>query len=370
MCPTGVAVDSSGAVFIADTGHGRVVKVSLQGSFTNVVGNGALGTYWGDGSDARSAALGTPLGVVVDNAGNLYIADTGNSRVRRVSPDGIITTVAGNGTFGFSGDGGPATSAQLKGPAGLALDGSGNLYIADFLDNRIRKVSPDGTITTVAGRGDTNPPLGEGGPATSAALAGPLGVAVDAGGNLYIADTAFYLIRKVTPAGTIITVAGTNYYQKGQVDIGYPTGVTVDSGGNLYIATLNTIRKLSPDGSISIIAGDPAEPRSSGDGGPASSATLQGPVAVALDPLGNVYISGGALSGFGPATGYVRKIGAGGIITTIAGNGLLGYSGDGGPATAASLSAAAAGIAVDVRGTVFVADVFNNVIRVLRPASQ
>jgi sugar lactone lactonase YvrE len=369
LCPGGVAVDRAGNLYVADTGHGRIAKISPQGDVANIVGDGTPGNYWGDGGKAADAALFVPVGVVVDASANLYIADTRNSRVRKVSPDGVITTVAGTGISGYSGDGGPAASAQLRGPAGLAVDASGNLYIADYLDNRIRKVSVDGTITTVAGRGDFNPPLGDGGPATSASLAGPLGVAVDSRGNIYIADSSFFLVRKVSPAGIITTVAGRNYFQGGPNDIYLPTGVAVDSAGNLYIATITTIHKLAPDGTFTTVAGNDTAvaPGPSGDGGPATRAALQGPFAVAVDQAGNLYISGGNLSGYGSGAGHVRKVTGDGIITTIAGNGVSGYSGDGGPATSASFSAAAGGIAVDASGAVYVADVYNNVIRVLRP---
>lgn len=370
VCPAGVAVDSSGNLYVSDTGHGRIAKISAQGDLTAVAGDGTPGNYWGDGGKASEAAISLPLGVAMDKAGNLYIADAGNSRVRKVSPDGVISTVAGNGTSGYSGDGGPAISAQLRGPAGLAVDAAGNLYIADHLDNRIRRVSADGMISTVAGRGDTNPPLGDGGPATSASLAGPFGVVVDTSGNLYIADTFFYLIRKVSPAGIITTVAGRNFYANGPNDVGFPTGLAMDATGNLYIATTAMIRKLSPDGTISTVAGNGATGISSGDGGPATSAALQGPFALALDGAGNIYISGGSLSGFPFGSGYVRKVTGDGTISTIAGNGAIGYSGDGGPAVSASFSAAATGIAVDAGGAVYVADIYNNVIRVLRPSTQ
>ena len=372
ICPTGLALDSAGNVYVSDTGHARIAKISPQGTIANVVGDGIAGNYWGDGGKATDAALDVPLGVAVDASGNLYIADTRNSRVRKVTPGGVITTVAGNGTSGYSGDGGPATSAQLRGPTGLAVDAGGNLYIADELDNRIRKVSANGIISTVAGRGDTNPPLGDGGPATSASLAGPFGVAVDTSGNLYITDTFFYLIRKVSPAGIITTVAGRNYYANGPNDVGFPTGLALGAGGNLYIASEGTIRRLSPDGTISAVAGigQGSAVVPSGDGGPATSAALRSPFAVALDAAGNLYISGGDLSGYFGGNASVRKVTGDGIISTIAGNGTSGYSGDGGPATSASLSPAAAGIAVDGAGNVYVADVFNNVIRILRPAPK
>ncbi|HEY6342781.1 MAG TPA: NHL repeat-containing protein [Bryobacteraceae bacterium] len=366
-CPADVAVDGAGNVYVADTGHSRIARISPQGDIASVVGDGAPGNYWGDGGKAIDAGIYYPLGVIADNSGNLYVSDSSNSRVRKVAPDGTITTFAGTGVSGYSGDGGPATAAQLKAPAGLAFDASGNLYIADWLDNRIRKVSTDGTISTVAGRGDAVPPLGDGGPATAAALAWPLGVAVDASGNLYIADSGFFLIRKVSPGGIISTVAGSDYYQKGSTDVGDPTGLAVDAAGNVFIATSNTIRKLAPDGTVSTVAGN-GNSGTSGDGGPATSATLQGPFAVALDPAGNLYISGGSLSGYPFGSGYVRKIAPNGIITTIAGNGVAGYSGDGGPATGASFSTATAGIAVDGSGTVYVTDVFNSVVRALRPS--
>ena len=222
-------------------------------------------------------------------------------------------------------------------------------------------------------RGDANPPLGDGGLAINAALAGPLGITVDAGGNLYIADTSFYLIRKVSPAGIISTIAGRDYYlQNGPNDVGFPTAVNLDAAGNLLIATQGSIRKLSSNGDLSTIAGTTTQrtPHPSGDGGPATGATLQGPVGVASDAAGNLFVFGGELSGFFGIGGSVREVTGDGIINTIAGNGILGYSGDGGPAASASFSGAAAGIAVDAAGDTYVADVFNNVIRILRPAAK
>jgi len=348
------------------------------------MGDGIPASYWGDGGPATDAALYLPLGVVVDASENLYIADTGNSRVRKVSPDGVITTVAGTGTSGYSGDGGPATKAQLTGPAGLALDTAGNLYIADYRDHRIRKVSTNGIISTVAGDGSTGQgfePWGDGGPATSAELAGPMGVAVDANGNVYIADSYHFLVRKVSVGGIITTVAGGRFapFLDGgdgrlatEVGLRLPTGVSVDAAGNLYIATGDRIRKVSSGGIISTVAGNAnagtAQP--TGDGGPATSAALQVALALALDADNNLYISGGQLSGYFDGAGYVRKVTGDGNIHTVAGNGARGYSGDGGAATSGSFSASTAGIAVGSGGTIYVADVFNNVIRALRVASS
>ena len=368
--PGGVAVDNTGNLYVTETSGGRIERISLQGDANNVIGGDTPGNYWGDGGKAIDSGLSTPVGLAIDPAGNLYIADYGNSRVRKVTLDGSITTVAGNGTLGHSGDGGPAASAQLKGPAGLALDTSGNLYIADQLDNSVRMVSPDGTITTVAGRGDANPPLGDGGPAKKAALAAPLAVAVDTAGNLYIADTEFFLIRKVAPSGIISTIAGRNYYyQDGPIPISLPTGLAVDAAGNLDIAMLNTIGQLSPGGVLTTIAGNAdGGIGSAGDGGPATKATIFGAFGLARDDAGNLFVAGGDIAGFSSyGGGYIRKIAPNGIINTIAGNGTAGYSGDGGSATAASFSSGTAGLAVAPDGTVYVADLYNNVVRALRP---
>jgi hypothetical protein len=185
--PDGVAVDGTGNLFVVDHGNNRVRKVSPDGIIVTVAGDGTPG-FSGDGGPAASAQFLGPKGVAVDQTGNLFIADTGNRRIRKVSPSGIITTVAGSGTPGFSGDGGPAASAQLNAPTGLAVDGAGNLYIADTGNRRIREVSKDGTITTVAGDGDLGS-SGDGGPATSAQLYPPNAVAVDGAGNLFIADS-------------------------------------------------------------------------------------------------------------------------------------------------------------------------------------
>ena len=250
------------------------------GIITTVAGNGSC-CFSGDGGQATSASLASPNSVAVDASGNLYIADISN-RVRKVSPSGIITTVAGNGTQGFSGDGGPAISASLNEPYGLAVDASGNLYISDLANNRIRKITPGGTISTIAGIGPScpasGPPCGgfsgDGGKATSAALNNPRGVALDASGNFYIADTDNSRIRKVSPAGIITTVAGDGntytctpascspfYGDGGQATSAgllFPEGVAVDASGNLYIAdTVNErVRKVSANGIITTVAGN------------------------------------------------------------------------------------------------------------------
>jgi uncharacterized protein (TIGR03437 family) len=302
--PRGVAVDSAGNIYIADSQDNRVRKVS-NGIITTVAGNGGPG-FTGDNYPATSTELYSPSGVAVDSAGNIYIADTSNFRIRKVS-NGVITTVAGNGTQGFSGDNGPATSAQLYDPCGVALDSAGNLYIADGNSNRIRKVS-NGITTTVAGSGVAGF-SGDNGPATSAKLAGAWAVALDSAGNLYIAD-----------------------------------------GNN------NRIRKVS-DGVITTVAGNGTQ-GFSGDNNLATSAALAAPVGVVVDSTGNVYIADTDNS-------RIRKV-SNGVITTVAGNGTQGFSGDNGPATSAEL-AGAVGVGVDSIGDVYIADAFNNRIRALSP---
>ena len=204
--PYGVAVDGNGNVYIADEYNNRIRKVSAAGIITTVAGNGTAG-YSGDGDTATLAELNHPVGVAVDGSGNVYVVDGQNQCIRKVSVTGIITTIAGNGTSGYSGDGGPATAAELWYPIAVAVDVSDNVYIADYGSNRIRKVSAAGIITTIAGNG-TAGYSGDGGAATSAELYNPVGVAVDGSGNVYESEVNNNRIRKVSAAGIITTIAG------------------------------------------------------------------------------------------------------------------------------------------------------------------
>jgi uncharacterized protein (TIGR03437 family) len=373
--PIGVAVDGEGNLFIADSNNNRVRKVSTDGIIATVAGNGTSG-FSGDGGPAINAQMAGSNGVAVDGEGNLFIADHNNNRVRKVSTNGIIATVAGNGTSGFSGDGMPATSAQIWGPDGVAVDGSGNLFIADTTNNRVRKVSTDGIIATVAGNG-TSGFSGDGGPATKAAMWHPLGIAVDGSGNLFIADTTNDRVRKVSTNGTITTVAGGgNSGSAGDggpatsAQLAYPSAVAVDGSGNLFIADEHSasVRKVSANGIIATVAGNGIA-AFSGDGGLATSASLTGPDSVAVDGSGNLFITDSF-------SNRVRKVSTDGIITTVAGNGLGGFSGDGGPATSAQLYLLFSstfekfGVAVDGTGNVFVADSSNNAVRRLTPTNQ
>jgi uncharacterized protein (TIGR03437 family) len=317
-------------------------------------GNGTAG-FTGDGGAPTSAQLNLPVGLTFDSSGNLYISDGGNYRVRKIS-GGSITTVAGNGTSGYSGDKAGATSAELRDPTGLALDSSGNLYIADAPNHVIRMVTPGGTITTFAGN-NTGGYAGDGGAATSAELEFPCGVAVDSSGNVWIADSGNNVIRVVT-GGTIVTVAGG---AATVAQLSNPEAIVFDAAGSLYIADTGSRRILKFDhGELTVLAGG-GNVGFAGDNGPAINAYLDDPMGVAVDSAGNVYVSDSINS-------RIRRISPSGIITTIAGSSDPGYSGDGGPAPNAELQFPR-GIAVGSSGKIFIADTGNNVVRALTPAA-
>ncbi len=296
--PVGVARDSAGNTYIADTNENRVRKVAANGTITTVAGTGTLG-YSGDGGPAASAWLNQPRGLALDASGNLYIADSNNYRIRKVDTSGNITTVAGYGSCcSAAGDGGAATSARFGTVYGIALDAAGDLYIADGNNSRIRMVNTSGTITTVAGTG-TSGYSGDGGAATSAQLNYPYGVAVDTAGKLYIADQSNQRIRKVDTSGNITTVAGSGtsgYSGDGgaatSAQLYYPEAVAVDSAGNLYIADLDNqlIRKVTAAGIITTVAGNQGYGYS-GDGGPAVNASFRSPSALSVDASGYVVIA-------------------------------------------------------------------------------
>jgi hypothetical protein len=311
--PGGLALDGAGNIYIADPAKSVIRKVNTAGIITTVAGNGNGSTaFSGDGGPATSASIyiipSNHNGIAVDGAGNLYIADDGHNRVRKVDTAGIITTVAGTGTLGFSGDGGPAKNAMLWRPNAVAVDGAGNLYIADADNFRIRKVDTAGVITTVAGNGAIGS-SGDGGLAINAALFEIRGVAVDGAGNIYISDQAAKSVRKVNAAGIISTVAGNGtlgFSGDGgpatSAAFNAPYNTAVDAAGNLYIADFGNrrVRKVDTAGIIRSIAGGGGSAANIGDGGPPTSALLD-PTDVAVDSAGNLYIAD-------VATNRVRKI--------------------------------------------------------------
>jgi uncharacterized protein (TIGR03437 family) len=333
-----------------------------------VAGNGTSG-FSGDGGAATSAQFALPFSVALDSAGNLYIADQANSRIRKMTAAGTVSTVAGNGTIGYLGDGAAATSAELDDPEGVASDGAGNLFIADTLNGVIRKVTTSGTITTVAGSNIDPGYGGDGAPAINAQISYSSAVVVDSAGNYYFTDIGNQRIRRVAASnGFITTVAGngaSGFGGDGGVAtlaaIKNPDGLALDAAGNLYIAdTANhRIRKVTPSGIITTIAGSGTSPGFAGDNGPATSALLNNPKGVAVDASGNVFIAD-------TFNQRIRVVSTAGIITTIAGNGFSGYLGDGGPAITAQLQFPS-GVAVGPNGVIYVADGQNNVIRLLTP---
>lgn len=335
--PAGLHIDKKGDLYIADRENHRVRKVDRKGIITTVAGNGTAG-FSGDGGPATGASLNLPSGVVTDSKGNLYISDRSNNRVRVVSPKGIIKTWAGNGNEGYYNDNGPAVNATLDKPFGLAMDSKDNLYIADRGNNRVRKVTPDGIITTYGGDGGFYF-IGDNGPAYRASLAGPTGVALDKKGNLYIADNYNNRVRMIDTLGMIRTVAGTGTQEyNGDSEVARETNlskvfaVAVDNRDNLIVVDRShyRIRRIDPQGSkVETIAGNGVK-LFAGDGGPATGARLNFPHGILVDDQDNVI--------FADKAHYrIRKITPDGTISTIAGNGIRGNIGDGGPALEASV---------------------------------
>jgi hypothetical protein len=385
--PTTSSTVYSGAIPVTGNGTTETIEaIAVKGGLANsavatatitiliptvytVAGNGTAG-YSGDGGLATAAQLNGPWSLAVDSAGDLYIADRVNNRVREVSAvTGIITTVAGNGTAGYSGDGDGALGAQLNAPRGVALDSTGNLYIGDTGNNVIRKVSA-GIITTVAGNG-TAGYSGNGGLATNAQLNSPRGIALDRLSNLYIADQNNNVVREVNAGtGNIATVAGNGTagfsgdgWFATAAQLHSPDAVFVDGSGNLYIAdnANNRVRRVAAATLfITTVAGN-GMGGYSGDGGPATAAQLSAPRGVVTDATGNMYIGDSG-------NNRVRRVDAvTGIITTAAGNGTAGYSGDGGPATAAQLNSPR-DVVLDASGNnLYVGDEGNSSARKVSP---
>jgi sugar lactone lactonase YvrE len=355
---------------VSACGGGSSAKDGAEKAATMETVSGDGGEQLGDSGPAKSAGLCGPTDVALDAEGNMYISDTGDycsgpggDTVRKVDPHGTITTVAGTGEAGFSGDGGPATKARLDFPSAVAVDREGNLYIADGSNYRIRKVDKDGIITTFAGTGEARH-SGDGGPATSAQLREPACMVFDAQGNLYLAD--YTSVRKIDPSGTITTVAGTGRF--GFSGDGGPateakltaSDIALDGKGNMYISDTenNRIRMVDRDGIIHTVAGTGKEGYS-GDGGPATKAALALPIGIALDSEGNLYIACHHNS-------RVRKVDRNGKITTVAGTGEMGFNREKGPATKVMLNQPWGLFLDNDSGDLYIADAFNSRIRALR----
>jgi len=352
-CIPGSAIVVLGLVLCAWPAQAQVI--------TTVAGSGAEG-FSGDGGLAISASFKYPRATPVDFTGAVYIADSNNYRIRKVSSSGMIETLAGTGVMGYSGDGGLAVNAELSDASGLVVDGDGNVYVADASNRRVRKITPGGVITSIAGTGIQGF-SGDGGPASSAMLGRPFSLAMDAGGNLYIADSAGERIRKIDFNGTITTIAGNGHAGFSgdgglavNASLQTPVGVAVDQAGNVYIADgdNNRIRKVSSSGIISTFAGN-GSGGFSGDGGLAVDATINIPYDVAVDGAGNVYIADAG-------NNRIRRVSTSNIITTVAGTDTNGFGGDGGPATQAILNFPW-GLAIDPGGNVYVGDRVNERVR-------
>ncbi len=396
-------------------GEGAIVKVSPSGQMAYVAGSGIYG-YSGDGGPAVSAEVGEVYALALDTAGNLYFCESspGGDHVREVTTDGKIRTIAGMAGYGFNGDNKPATSTALNSPSGIAVDGSGNIYVADTNNSRIRKFTIGGDVVTVAGTGNYGKPVA--GLAITTPLGWPMGLWLDAGGNLYAADSGNMVIVKIAPTGTLSRVAG-NYNQYGSpgdgpatgVSLNSPSNVSLDAAGDLFVVDeSHLVRKLTPAGSFTTMAG---RLHFAGDGGPAAAAVLNNPDDIALDPQGDLFIADGlnyrirkvgtngtintwggngvpgapangtsvaavstpytyamttdATGSLYLAAGYgVVKVTPQGTVTNFAGTGEPGNAGDGGPATSATFLFVT-GIALDSSGNVYVADSANNRVRVI-----
>jgi streptogramin lyase len=409
--PRGVAVDGAGNVYVADTGNDRIRKITPGGAVTTLAGGG-----YGDGTGA-AAGFNEPEGVAVDAAGNVYVADTGNDTIRKITPGGVVTTLAGT-AGGFGSADGTGAAARFADPQSLAVDGAGNVYVADSQNNTIRKITPDGVVSVLAGMATL--PGHVDGTGSAARFYIPVGVAIDAAGNLYVADGVNQLIRKVTPGGVVTTLAGGSGAEEGgtgsTAGIIQPEGIAVDGAGNVYVSngfaeiiekgaavtlytftTLagnaaapvgstdgtgsaarfnapngmiadgsgniyvadygnNTVRKIMPGGQVTTVAGQ-AGTVGSADG-MGSNARFNSPSWVAMDGAGNLYVTD-----FGNDT--IRKITPGGMVSTLAGT--AGVSGRSDGTGNSAQFDGPSGIAVDSAGNVYVGDFYNNTIRKITP---
>ena len=358
--PNGIETDAQNNLYISDAGNHVVRYVNAQGIISTVAGTGNSG-YSGDNGLASAANLAIPFDILSDKQGGFYVSDTGYHVIRHVDGDGIITTIAGNGSQGLSGDNGSASSAELNYPRDLSFDTNGNLIICDEGNTRIRAIDANSVITTIIA--SVHGYSGDGGPGSLAQLNHPNSLSLDSNGNLFIADVVNNRIRKLNTTGQISTFAGTynpDFAGDGAAaelaHLAYPYGVAIDDLGQAFIAdTLNhRIRKVNVNGIINTFAGTGVQ-GDSGDGSNATMAEIDTPYAMAVDKTGNLY--------FTEFDGHrIRMVNSAGIITTIAGTGVPGYSGDDGPATLASIDTPY-GIVLDSIGNIYFSDSGNHRIR-------
>ena len=350
--PWGVAVDSTGNVYVGDNDNCRIRKITSAGVVTTLAGSGSAGYIDGTGT---AASFNSPSGLTIDSSGNVYVGDT--RIIRKITAAGVVTTLAGSGNFTFAD--GMGTAASFNQPQGIAVDSFGNLYVAEFVNQRIRKISAPMPVTTLAGSGNATFANGTG---PAASFWNPRGLAIDTSGNCYVTDTSNNRIRKITPAGLVTTLAGSGNatFADGTgtaASFWSPSGVAVDSSGNVYVADQSNhrIRKISPAGVVTTLAGSGNATFADGTGTAASFAIPRG---VALDSSGNVYVGD-------QTNNRIRKITSTGVVTTLAGSGNASFAD--GTGTAASFNSPF-GVAVDLAGNVYVADYSNNRIRKITAA--
>lgn len=357
--PTGISTGADGSVYVADALSGAVRRIAPNGTITTIAGGASSGDI-APGMDATDAPISS-LDVAAAPDGTAYITDATNHRLWKVGSDHTLAVAAGTGVAGYAGDGGVATDAALNRPSSVVVTADGHVYLSDYAANVVRRISPDGRIATVAGSG-AGGFAGDGGPATRAQLQAPDGIALAPDGTLYIADTGNQRIRKVSPTGVITTVAG-NGRRGPEADSGHGTDFALSDPGGLAVTRdgavvfadtyANRVRALAPDGTVTTLAGTgPAG--AAGDNGPAATAVVRDPTALAFAPNGDLFVAEGT-------TGLVRRIDTKGVITTVAGQATLPSLAPG-PAIDAAIDGPS-GIAVDGRGAVYVAELINSVVR-------
>ncbi len=311
--PTGLAVDVAGNIYVADYGNNLIRKITTNGTVSTLAGTGNQGSIDGQGNQA---SFNGPTSLAVDGSGNIYVADDNNNRIRKITPAGLVSTLAGADSAGFAN--GTGTSAYFFGPSGIAVDGTGKVYVADAGNNLIRLISPAGVVTTFAGNGNAGATNGS---LLSASFNNPAALALDASGNVFVADLLNNMVRQINTSGTVSTLAGNG--NTGSADSAgsaatfyFPNSLAVDGTGNIYVTeyVTNLIRKITPDGTVSTFAGN-------GEAGQADStgtaASFDGPSGIAIDAVGNLYIAD-------TYNNVIRKITPAGVASTIAGSGFAG----------------------------------------------